>query len=207
MDGDIMPLTEIELEYMNIPPIHWRATLSQVPPDCPHKAIVQNYMENIARLVRQPLGLLLWGDYGTGKSALASICLKAARANGSGMGFFATAGDIAKHLIDDTEFSIASTTYREREENAPLLVLDEMKFRAQIGEKEGYVEDLLRLRQNAGLATIVTSNHAPLEIENRYPAMYSVLTEVLYPVEVSGHNFREGRAMRNEHLLLGPRQS
>jgi DNA replication protein DnaC len=180
------------LEHMGIPRVHWKVKFIDIPDKCSHKKAVRSYLDKIRYNVLSGKGLLLWGDYGRGKSALAAICLVHAAANGF-IGHWIKAKEIPKHVIEQTPFDDELTMY-ERAQECPLLVIDEFQIRYEETKyTEWSAEDLVRSRIDQKLATIMTTNVPLRQIEASYPAFYSVLQEGLYPIKVQGHDFR--RAM------------
>jgi len=162
--------------------------MAEIPSECPHKAIVEKYLVDIATNVREGNGLLLWGEYSTGKSALASIILKCACSHGM-IGMFVRAGNLAEHIIEKTRFD-GTWLMRDRALEVPLLVVDEVILRGKDQFRETVVEDLIRERTNRMAATVVTTNLSPTKISDVYPALAAVMKEAMLPVKVSGHDFR-----------------
>jgi len=183
-------LTTQHLERMRIPQKHWGAKLSLIPDRCEHKKIVSNYVANIEdHLYEDSRGLLLFGNYSVGKSALAAIILKAAMAAGE-VGLWISSRDIPTYVIQNTPFDDNVTVY-DRAHKVRALVIDELIIRDDIKYTEQSIETLIRRRVDECLMTILTTNHAPAAIKEKYPALAEVLLEATTPVRVSGHNFRE----------------
>jgi predicted ATPase len=181
-------LTPQVLSFLRIPKNLWGATMADVPNKCPHKKLVSAYLDDIVANVESGQGLYLWGDYGRGKSALAAMTLKAAAIQRK-LGLWIRAKDLPEYIINDTPF-VEEQTMLERAKECCILVIDEFQVRKNIGFYETAIEDLLRGRIADGKTTIVTSNIVPKELSETYPPLYSVLQESLYPIKVSGHDFR-----------------
>lgn len=179
----------IFFDLANVPEKHWRAKLSHIPDDLPHKSLVQTYINNLPQNIKEGRGLLLFGPLGQGKSALASIILKAAFHHKK-LGYYLTASSYMGHLKDPTYFDQDKTIVDHIKTN-PLLVIDEFILYPTLGEREFCLEDLFRYRVAHNKATIITTNHTPQELKKRYPAFHSVLTEAVLPINVIGYNFRE----------------
>jgi len=183
-------ITKEILDRMRIPEVHRDAVLSKIPTSCPHRAVMSEYVENLSENVRRPKGLLLFGDYSRGKSALAAIILKAAVAKLDLIGFWMSARDITRHIMDKTVFDSEMSVY-ERAETVPILVLDELIIRDDIKYTEQSLEFLIRHRVAEKLCTIVTMNYRPEELDKKYPSLVAVMREALVGIRVAGHDFRK----------------
>lgn len=181
-------LTEQHMDRMLIPKVHWNALLSKVPNRCVHKGHVSDYVEDIVPSITSGQGLYLWGDYGRGKSGLAALILKAAASRGF-IGLWLRAKELPRHVIEKTQFD-NEFTMMDRALDVPILVLDEFQVRSDIRYTEVAAEDLIRARIDSKKSTIVTSNITISDISDRYPALYSVLQEGLFPIHIKGHDFR-----------------
>jgi DNA replication protein DnaC len=84
----------------------------------------------------------------------------------------------------------------ERALSVPILVLDELKLRTEAKGVEQYCEMLIRRRIDDKKCTIITTNHAPSVIKEKYPALYAPLMESVLPVKIEGHDFRKAIAER-----------
>lgn len=185
LDGKI---TEKHLIRMSIPRVHWEAKFGNIPDSCGHKEHVREYLASIKSRVDSCCGLLLHGDYSQGKSAIGSICLKAAAVHGI-IGFWILAKEIPHHLIKETRFDDEFTVY-QRALSVPLLVIDELQIRKNPAYTEFSAEDLIRSRIDEQKTTIITTNVSLSEIKRGFPALSAVLEEAVLPVKVAGHNFR-----------------
>ena len=166
-------------------------------PQYPYKAIVAKYVEKLADQVRKGIGLILWGPYGSGKSAIGCILLKALFVKTGQIGLWVRATDIPSFVIEKTSFDSVET-YKDRMASVPLLVIDELIVRGNDRFRETVVEDLIRERTNEGLATIITTNLPPSELRKRYPALAAVLQECSLPIKVHGCDFRKSKRVSLE---------
>lgn len=173
---------------LRLPEVHWNVTINKIPNHCPHKKIIRDYTENILNNVEKGQGLYLFGDYGTGKSAIGCICLISAQKMRH-LGLFLKAKDVPKYVIENIKFDF-DKTYWERAVEVPLLVIDEFQLADKLGFREEVIEDLVRARIDRKRATIITTNVVPKILEAKYPGLYSVIQESLYPVKIFGHDFR-----------------
>ena len=182
------------LDLMGIPINHWDAKFRYIPDGLRHKEVVREYCDNIRENLQKGQGLYLWGEYSTGKSALAAICLKAA-ANHRIVGRWVRAKELPNIQISKQRDE-SEGLYYETLKNCPLLVLDEFQMREDIKYTENLAEDVIRFRIDNKLSTVITSNVVVTDLKQRYPALYAVLQEAVYPVKVHGHDFRQPRKGR-----------
>jgi DNA replication protein DnaC len=169
-----------------VPTAYFNVQFSKIPSVCPHKVVVQNYLKKLTTNIDKGLGLYLWGDYSTGKSAIGCILLKAALSKKI-VGYWCRSSNIASDVIGDRTFD-ATMSIHDRLLSAPILVIDELVCHDD--RRDAYVENVIRERVNEGYATIVTSNYSPTKLGKKYPALAEVLKESVVPVQVRGHDFR-----------------
>ncbi len=182
-------IEETHLKRMRIPKVHWKASLDQIPEACRHRDIITRYCKNIKENIVLPVGLLLFGEYSSGKSAIGSICLKEAARCGI-IGYWLSAGDLPRFQIEKELFDEELTHY-ERSRSAPIMVVDEYFMRSEMKYTEDAVDALVRSRIDEQLCTIITTNHTPGQIESARPALAAALLEATYPVKIGGYNFRK----------------
>lgn len=185
----MIKLTPELLNRLNVPKVHWQASITKVPSSgAKHRKIVSDFCEDLENNLKAGQGLLLFGDYGRGKSALGAVILKAAAVKGK-FGLWIRAKELPNLIINDIAFD-EEETVMERAENVPLLVIDEFQIRNDIRFGEVAVEDLIRRRIDARKSVVVTTNLTPSQIKDKYPALASVMQDCIYPVKVQGHDFR-----------------
>lgn len=190
-----MPVYEItkkHLERMCIPKTYWYCKLAEIPDECPHKKLLEKYVSKIEFNVNEGHGLLLWGDYGQGKTGLTSIILKAGASVGI-IGLWIRAANVIKYVMEKVRFD-ANETMLERAYNVDLLVLDELVLYGDDRQSDTVIENLIRERINEKKTTIITTNLNPAGLREKYPALSNVLQESVFPIRVSGHNFRQDLA-------------
>lgn len=176
------------LDLTNIPEVLLECEMSKIK-EFPYKAKIQSYIDALPKIIKTRQGLLLWGNYGAGKSGLASIILKEA-AKQEICGFWISCKQLPGYVIKETIWREGITFY-DRAQAVPILVLDELQIREdRVAFLESCVEDLLRIRVSKNKPTIMTTNHVPSSIKASYPAMYSVMEESTRPIEIAGMEFR-----------------
>jgi len=179
-------LTKDHMERMRIPRLHHACTLQAIPDTCQHKAHVLSYIDALGDNLRDGVGLMLFGDYSSGKSGLGSILLKAAASSGR-IGLWIAASRIPGYYINGDVFDEHHTMI-ERAVAAPLLMIDEVIL---FGDKrDWHLERLVRDRIGLQRATIVTTNLSPAKFKNHYSALAAVMQEAIIPIHVDGHDFR-----------------
>ncbi len=176
------------LDLANIPEVLLNCEMSSIL-DFPYKAKIQSYIDKLPAIIKTRQGLLLWGNYGVGKSGLAAIILKEA-AKKEICGFWISCKQLPGYVIKETVW-MDGITYYDRAQSVPILVLDELQIREEkVAFLESCVEDLLRIRVSKNRPTIITTNHVPSLIKANYPAIYSVMEESTRPLEIAGMEFR-----------------
>ena len=186
-------LSEELLIRMRIPPVHWTCTIEKIPRKCPHKEAIEKHLDNSVFNLQNAKGLLLFGMYSAGKSGLASICLKYYAIKHRKIGLWVTHSDIPGYYIDKVMYD-EDQRYVDRMESVPVLVIDEFQLRPDPGYVEWVVENTVRRRIENRLVTIITTNHTPSQLLERYPALSAPLEECLLPIKIQGHNFRKALA-------------
>jgi DNA replication protein DnaC len=185
------------LQHLTIPRVHWDARLAEIPGTCPHLPSVTDWVENVATRVNQPFGLLLLGEPSMGKSAIAAICLKAAASRGI-FGYWVNHRQLPAQRINNQPFDENQTIW-ERACSVPLLIIDEVQLIRE-AYTEQILEELVRIRIDERLCTILTSNHSPDDFKTKWPTLFAALDEAVKIVVVRGHNFRKEIAKEIKEL-------
>ena len=154
-----MRITKELMERMMVPKVHWNASMSEISNRSGHKKIIQEYLDDIEGNIKKAKGLLLFGSYGSGKSALGSIILKHAALKRH-IGAWITCRTIPNLQIKETAFDENQTVY-ERLLSVPILVLDELILRDDMKYTEHVLEFVVRDRVDSQKSTILTTNLAP----------------------------------------------
>ena len=205
----MIQITEHHLSRMKVPKKHWGCQLSKIPDHCEHKAFIAEYTKNIAYNVSHQKGLLLFGNYSTGKSGTAAIIAKAAMSQGI-WSCWLVGSRMPKYEIEKTMFD-DNITMEERVQSVPLLIIDELILQDH-RYTENSLERLVRSRIDDELCTIITTNLLPYKpknasaqqiakikgntIEDRFPAMWAALSEAVLPKQIKGHDFRKGQQVQ-----------
>lgn len=171
--------------------MHENATLDRIPDSCPHKKNLVKFAENIRKVVEEGKNLLIWGDFGFGKSASAAILLKAALSKGI-FGFWTTYDEYIGACIKGVYYD-DNISYEDRCKEVPLLVIDELILRDEAKQKETMFEILVRSRLEHKRSTIITTNHSVGWMGHNHKSLNSLFNGHFYIMEPKGFNFRQGK--------------
>jgi len=177
-------------ERTGAPSLHFGAHFGNIR-ECEYKKVLRTYCETIAENIANGNGLVLYGPFSSGKSALAAICIKSAIFVGQ-IGYWLRYMDLTAGKIEAIPFDAESTVY-ERCLLVPLLVVDELIVRKSAQYSEILLEEVVRHRLDDTLSTIITTNHTLAELSERHPALCAALSEKVTFVEVKGYDFRKKR--------------
>lgn len=171
---------------MLIPMAFRSAELVRIP--APQSRVIRQYIENFKMYRVKGWGLMLWGNFGSGKTASGCVILKEAVVRNQMTGLWILASDIPKFVIEKTVFD-KDQSMIERIESVDLLVIDEVILHQGDKFTDIVVESVLRKRIGCCLPTCLTTNLSPDQFKSAYPALANVMTEAVWPVRCEG-NFR-----------------
>jgi DNA replication protein DnaC len=161
--GDPISLTPNQLRGMNIPEPYWNSTMDAFRDDEDRDARItlSKYIKNIKRALSVGFGLVINGEYGTGKTSAAVICLEQTR-RVMGTGYFITAHEYVQDIFNKTMYDDNTSVYG-RVRDVDLLVIDDLgKEGSRLdGENDSMatmIVSLLKDRSLSGKSTIITSN-------------------------------------------------
>ena len=184
-------------ESMRVPPRFRGVSFEQIPER--ERKVVLNYAKNLPTCLKKGWGLLLWGNYGYGKSA-AACCLLQTIAELGKTGLFTVFDDLAGYIINKEHYD-EEETYVERLLRVDLLVIDEVILSSRDSFKDTCVESIFRKRLNNFKSTVFTSNLNPKQISENFPALSAVMKEVILPVKFDTLNFRDSSAKEIEKFF------
>lgn len=188
-----------------IPQVYWESHIKNIPDKAYKEQVIEwinGLKANRFNHLESSKGMYIHGPYGSGKSAIAAMLLRA----GVGVGIFGlwvNYRQIAGFKIDKNEFD-EHETYYERMLSVPLLVIDEVEFKINKGFLVETLEDLVRNRTQKRRPTVVTSNHSTkylseigqsndkndMVIYSQISGFLGVFPEAFQPMYVYGRNFR-----------------
>ena len=177
-------------KYMNIPPEFWDVKIGQIQDAGIQKKAVERYL-TIEEFQSTNKGMLLWGDHGRGKTAIASLILRFA----AGYGIFG-------HWIDhDTLINTLwynkkaqftpEQTLMDRIETCPILVIDEFDLvQKRNGMIDTAIEKLIRRRSFDQKKTIISTNLNPSVFSKDMKGLWSLCQEAMHIINVQGEDLR-----------------
>lgn len=185
------------LDCMRIPPRFQNVSYEKIP--VKQRKIILNFATHLKECLAKGWGLLLWGNYGYGKTA-AACCLLQTIAELHKTGLFVTFNDIAGYVINHTLYD-EEESYLDRILKVDFLVIDEVILSTKDSFKDTCVETIFRKRLNDVKSTLFTSNFSPKQITENYPALSSVMREVILPVKFDSQDFREASVKEIEKFF------
>ncbi len=196
-------LSQVDFERMGIPERFRDASIDKIEPnDSVHKKVIVKYILKIREMRRKGIGLLFWGDNGVGKTACASLILKAARRRGFTC-FFCRSFDLKDFMIGSDEKSIS---IKRRIRDVDFLVIDDLgkEYSGESGFIERVLDNIFRERSGALKPVIVTTNMSKKALKERYKkSMVESLTEAVYPIKIVSKNYRKEKYVDMEKALVG----
>lgn len=176
---------------MNVGELHWDVKFEMIPDGFHHKQVLKKFLDNLHEHVAQGRGLLLWGDFGTGKTAIGAIICKETVAR-RGTAYMISAMDIADVVIGKEWFD-SDETVAQRLLSVDVLVIDELGGGQldKTGWNKAYIERIVRGRTRDRKTTVCITNLGLSQLKDQYGAgLVSIMGENIYPVEIKGKNWR-----------------
>lgn len=168
--------------------------------DTPSIQMAKRYTENWKKVKAENLGLLLWGDVGTGKSFLAACIANALLEKGVPVlmtNFSKILNQMGAMYSDERYRYIASFN------RFSLLIIDDLGIERNTEYALEQVYAVIDERYKTGLPLIITTNLTISQLRNpedvAHARIYSRVLEMCTPVHVPGHDRRTtiGKQMQN----------
>lgn len=158
----------------------------------------KNYVQNWDTFRGKSMGLLLWGDVGTGKSYIAG-CIANALLD-KGVPVLMT--NFARLLNRLTDFQAGDrNAYIDNLNRYPLLILDDLGIERNSEFTREQVFSVIDSRYRSQLPLIVTTNLTMTELKNppdlARARIYDRVMERCVPIRVNGQNVRKRMAEEN----------
>ena len=158
----------------------------------------KNYVQNWDTFRSKSMGLLLWGDVGTGKSYIAG-CIANALLD-KGVPVLMT--NFARLLNRLTDFQAGDrNAYIDNLNRYPLLILDDLGIERNSEFAREQVFSVIDSRYRSQLPMIVTTNLTMTELKNppdlARARIYDRVMERCIPIRVNGQNVRKRMAAEN----------
>jgi DNA replication protein DnaC len=174
---------------------YWDVTFDDWKGDQVARHLVEKYIAKLDVAYEEGLGIVFWGNTGTGKTMLCSIILKQALTVGKSIRFITMAEllDVFRKKIENKDIE---KHYEENIKNVDFLCIDNLG--SEYGPKKAHGSysvaefDLLaRYRKRNLLPTLLTTNDTPDVFKEQYGAAISSLYAGCSAfIEVTGHDFR-----------------
>lgn len=159
--------------------------------DTPSVQMAKRYAENWKKVKAENLGLLLWGDVGTGKSFLAACIANALLEKGVPVlmtNFSKILNQMGAMYSDERYRYIASFN------RFSLLIIDDLGIERKTEYALEQVYAVIDERYKTGLPLIITTNLTISQLRNpedvAHARIYSRVLEMCTPVHVPGHDRR-----------------
>lgn len=191
-------LGRVDMERMNLPEDLWTAKIHQVSDGARKK--VETYLRNVDRAVAKGAGLVIYGTTGTGKTAIAALIAKEARACGYTV-LFARIWELREMIRSRIEFDV-DYSVSERARTVDVLVLDDLRTEDS-GEKFfslSEINELVRYRSSRKRVTIVTTR---LDKGTLTTSPQNLLLDILILFNVSGPNLHDEKKRALKDAVLG----
>ncbi|MBE6018258.1 MAG: AAA family ATPase, partial [Lachnospiraceae bacterium] len=152
----------------------------------------KNYVENWRKVRAENLGLLLWGDVGTGKS-FAAACIANALLEQATPVLMTNFSKILNQM--GTMYTEERYQYIASFNHYPLLIIDDLGIERSTEYAKEQVYAVIDERYKANLPLIITTNLTINQIRNPENVadarIYSRVLEMCTPIQVKGNDRRQ----------------
>ncbi len=182
--------------FHDIPASGWR--FENAPTMTPQLAKARDYAEKWDDFSREGIGLLLFGNVGTGKSYAAG-CIANALIDRMISVLYVDMTDVVNRMQGN--FGADRDSYLKRITRPDLLILDDLGAERNTSYGKERVFDIVNRRLLSRKPMIITTNIAlsvmqkATDLDDR--RIYDRVLEVCVPVLFDGENFRRGNAAEN----------
>lgn len=156
---------------------------------------VARYAEKWDEMLERNMGILFYGNVGTGKTFFAACIANALIERGIGV-MMTNIPSLMSAMSKDFEKDKAKLLWEVS--NIPLLILDDVGVERDTAYGYEKIQEIIDTRYRSGKPLIVTTNLSPSELKNpqdlRYKRVYDRILEMCYPILVDGRSRREGKA-------------
>lgn len=177
----------------NVPKKFRDATVDAIPNECSYKKTIKDWVKNVKKNVDEGRWLLLWGTFGTGKTAAANILLREVLLH-DGSAFMMTQSQLLDYRINGENGKFGSFTLDQVATQSNLVLLDDVGNTKSNDFTLESIEWLAVNRYNTGKSLIITTNLDPngKKIKDFVTGkVLSMCYELSTIVELAGHNWRK----------------
>jgi len=168
---------------------YWGTSFDLIPENLAHRNPLGAFIRNLHEHHANGDGLLMFGDYGTGKTSAGVLVLKETMARG-GTALMIPAERISSAVIEKTTFDGEEDMW-ERMQDVDVLLLDDLRREHVKDFGKSVIESLIRRRYDQRLSTLVSTNADMDELVRRYEASMAALGEKCQPIPFEGINWRD----------------
>ena len=201
MTEELRKLVLEDYTRMNLPADFRKAELKDIPDSI--REPITKYHSNIDKMIKDGIGLLMYGPAGVGKTTTAAFLAKEVRRRARPV-FFATVSDLREMLRTNMAFDDSLSIF-ERVRKVSFLVLDAIRPEDAKGPIFGAV-DLARLIETRCAwkrTTVLTTQLAPGTLDELFPGMMEQARTRCVPLAVTGPNRRDAAEDTLRERLLG----
>jgi DNA replication protein DnaC len=158
-----------DLERMNIPKQYWGAKVQYVAESV--QDVVRRYLVNTDEMMKRGAGMFVTGSPGVGKTSIAILVCKEARARGY-TAYFAPIWELRECIKSRVIFE-ETTSVLDRCKEVDVLVLDDLCLEdaRDYGFGARRIEELLSFRGSQQLVTIVTTRLTQADLNTTYKSL------------------------------------
>ena len=153
----------------------------------------KTYADKWSDMLSKNIGLLLWGEVGTGKTYFAACIANALVENciSVKMTNFST-------ILNDLFYENDKNRYINRLNNHDLLIIDDLGIERDTEYALEQVYNIVDARYKSNKPLIITTNLSITEIKNpvdtAHKRIYDRVLEMCVPIKFDGENFRQQKA-------------
>jgi DNA replication protein DnaC len=186
---------------MNVPEDLWRVKIDGVPESV--RPVVEKYLLNFRTMAARGAGLVLGGQSGVGKSAIAALILKEARSLGY-TSYFGVIWEVRECVRNRVMFD-DSMTVLDRCREVDVLVLDGVKVEdaAERAFSLREIEDLLSVRCLRKRVSIITTRLSDKDYLNKTGSLALTVRGSMMYLKVEGPDKREQQDQDLCKVILG----
>lgn len=190
-------LVRADLERMNLPEEFWHAKVQGV--SAAVRPALEKYLRRVDEMVKTGAGLMVCGAPGVGKTGVAALVLKEARARGY-TAMFCRLWELREMLRSRMEFD-AEMSVAERVREVDALVLDDLCAQDMTAKffTPAEIVSLVKYRASRRRVTLVTTRMTQRDLDT--PPM-DELMDVLLLFGVTGPNLYEQRQRELKQAVL-----
>ena len=196
-------LTESYLRYSGVPSKYWNATVDRIQDDKP-RGFTNKYLSDVTGFIAKSVGVIIIGDPGVGKTAIASLlAMEALR--WKQVVVMITHRDIQDLQAFGSDPKDASGRSKmDRIRTCQLLVLDGFDEDFVSDNKFGPVqlEKLIAQRSGDLLATMVTTRIKATDFQANHGTLWSVMRGSMVGITVTGEDLRDQHSKSIDSLFI-----